>query len=357
MRAQLPIKLRRGSLFLCLACLSACDLPTESPIFETRWTFPIEGTGTTIAVAELLPSSVTISGGEFQVAVDPFSFVETLGGLCSICAEVNGLTVPKPQFQFAFSDVTSLPADVESVNLSTGSLTVRVTNNLGFDPIRPGVGVTGTLTITVYDATIGGRQLDQVILDGTVDALPNGTAVDVPVSLAAGVVSSTIVAVVAVDSPLGDPVLVDTGAQLNIGVTFGVIAATSATIDASGQVIAIDQVAMDVEKIDSDIVENIVSGAVVLDITNPFGVALNVTIDIGGPTIQTISKAVSITSDATSQARLEYTSLELQTFLGQMGVTIGGSGTVDAGAGSAVVTPLQVAVIDTSVDAVVEIGR
>jgi glycerate kinase len=54
---------------------------------------------------------------------------------------------------------------------------------------------------------------------------------------------------------------------------------------------------------------------------------------------------------------LEYTSLELQTFLGQMGVTIGGSGTVDAGAGSAVVTPLQVAVIDTSVDSVVEIGR
>ena len=277
--------------------------------------------------------------------------------LCSACAAVNGTTVPKPPFQFAFSDVTSLPADVESVTLSTGSLTVRITNDLGFDPIRPGVGITGTLTITVYDAMIGGRQLDQVILDGTVDALPTGTAVDVPISLAAGVVSSTIVAVVDVDSPLGDAVLVDTALQLDIGVTFGVMAATSATIDASGQVIAIDQVAMDVEEIDSDIVENIVSGAVVLDIMNPFGVAMTVTIDIGGPTIQTISKTVSITSDATSQARLEYTSLELQSFLGQMGVTMGGSGMVDAAAGLAVVTPLQVAVIDTSLDAIVEIGR
>ena len=357
MCVQLPKPLIKLGLFLCIACFSACDVPTEAPIFQTRWIFPIEGTGTSIAVAELLPSTVTISGGEFQVAVDPFSFAETLGGLCSACVAVNGLTVPKPQFQFAFSEVTSLPADVESVDLSSGPVTVRVTNNLGFDPIRPGVGITGTLTITVYDAMIGGRQLDQVILDGTVDALPNGTAVDVPISLAAGVVSSTVVAVVDVNSPLGDPVLVNTSAQLNVGVTFGVMAATSATIDAAGRVIAIDQVAMDVEDIDSDIVENIISGAVVLDITNPFGVALNVTIDIGGPTIATISKTVDITSDPTSQARLEYDALELQTFLGQTGVTIGGSGTVDAAAGSAVVTPLQVAVIDTSIDAIVEIGR
>ena len=356
MHVQLPKPLTRLALFLCIACFSACDVPTAAPIFQTRWIFPIEGTGTTIAVAELLPASVTISGGEFQVVVDPFSFAATLDSLCSACAAVNGLTVPKPQFQFALSDVTSLPTDVESVDLSTGTVTVRVTNNLGFDPIRPGVGVTGTLTITVYDAMIGGRQLDQVVLDGTVDALPNGTFVEVPISLAAGVVSSTVVAVADVNSPLGDPVLVDTSLQLDIGVTFGVMAATSATIDASGRVIAIDQVAMDVGEIDSNIVESIVSGAVVLDITNPFGVALNVTIDIGGPTITTIQKSVAITSAPTSQARLEYTGLELRSFLGQMGVTIGGSGTVDAGAGSAVVTPLQVAVIDTSLDAIVEIG-
>ncbi len=357
MHAQLPIKLLRGSLLFCLTCLSACDLPTESPIFETRWILPIEGAGTSISVAELLPAAVTISSGTFQVAIDPFSFSESLGGLCSLCVPLNTQTVLKPAFQFPLSDAASLPADVESVELSAGSITVRITNNLGFDPIRPGVGITGSLAIVVYDQMIGGPVLDSVFVDGAVDALPSGTFLDVPISLAPGPVSSPIVAVVTVDSPEGDLVTINTSLRLDVDVTFDMMAATSATIVVAGTMVAIEDVAMDVEDIDSDIVENIVSGGLILDITNPFGVGLTVTIDIGGPTIATIRKTVDITSAPTSQARLDYTSSELQSFLGQPGVTIGGSGVVDPGAGSAVVAPGQVVVIDTSVDIVVEIGR
>lgn len=354
MQAPLPNSLARTGLVFCLFSFSACDLPTATPIFETRWIFPIEENS--ISVDEMLPAAVTTSGEEFEVAVDPFTFPESLGNLCLACLPFDGLVVPKPLLQFSFSDVSSYATDVESFELLTGSVTVRITNGLGFDPIRPGVGVTGSVTVTVYDEMIGGRELDRIVLNGAVDSLSNGTALDLPIDLTAGPVTSTVVAVVDMHSPLGDPVLINTTSQLDVDVTFGVIAVSSATVNVAGRQVALDEVAMDVEKIDSYIVDNILSGALILNLSNPFGVGLTATIDIKSPAIPTISKSLTITSNPTSQVRLEYTRAELRSFLGQMDVTIGGSGTVSTDAGSITVSPGQIVTMKGSLDAVVELG-
>ena len=102
MQAPLPNSLARTGLVFCLFSFSACDLPTATPIFETRWIFPIEENS--ISVDEMLPAAVTTSGEEFEVAVDPFTFSESLGNLCFACLPFDGLVVPKPLLQFSFSD-------------------------------------------------------------------------------------------------------------------------------------------------------------------------------------------------------------------------------------------------------------
>ena len=74
---------------MCLAA-PACEIPTETPSLDQRWIIPVETTQ--LGVNELLPSGVTISGGNFDAQVDDFALSETLGDLCGIC--VNGVTVP-----------------------------------------------------------------------------------------------------------------------------------------------------------------------------------------------------------------------------------------------------------------------
>lgn len=49
--------LRTTTLALTLAALSACDLPTSAPQFESSW--GLKASTDTVTLASLLPSSVT----------------------------------------------------------------------------------------------------------------------------------------------------------------------------------------------------------------------------------------------------------------------------------------------------------
>ena len=150
----------RASVLLSLAVLSGCDVPTSVPLIDVRWVFPIEETS--ISVAELLPSNVAIAGGDFVLSVDPVPLPQTLGGLCGPCAAVDGFTVPKPAFNFVYQSGGTLPADVVSAALVSGSVSLALQNGLGFDPIRPATGVTGTMTITIHDVDASGPALGHI---------------------------------------------------------------------------------------------------------------------------------------------------------------------------------------------------
>ena len=62
------------------------------------------------------------------------------------------------------------------------------------------------------------------------------------------------------------------------------------------------------------------SGSLVLDVQNPFGVAISATMEIGGPGITTLQRVLNIGSGPTSSATLLFTGLELRSFLGKPGV-------------------------------------
>ena len=352
-RLRSPAPLGRVGLLITLAVLSGCDYPTTAPLNDTRWVFPIEDQS--ISVVELLPGNVTVSFGSFQVGVDPFSLNQTLGLLCAACVLLDGQNVPTPPFNVVYNEIGSLGTDVVSVVMESGLISLGIQNDLGFDPLRPAVASPGTMTITVYDGDITGHKLGEVVLDGATVALPTGMLTTIPINLAPGTVTPTILTVIDVNSPLGDTnVLINVNNSLNIAVTVGPILVSSATVNVGGLTVNIDEQQLEVADIDPDIVSNIQIGSLILDVQNPFGVAFSLVVEIGGPGIMTLQRVLDIGIGATSSATLSYTGAELQSFLGMPGVFFRGSGTVTGG--PATVTPAQVAVLEATLDVELELG-
>ncbi|MFQ5536088.1 MAG: hypothetical protein ACE5GJ_01430 [Gemmatimonadota bacterium] len=340
-----------GPLALTIGLLGACDLPTEAPMLEQRWVVSVDDA--TIGVDELLPTGVSASGNAFSVSVDPVTTSEVLGTLCSSCAALNGLTTNKPAFDGTFSTTASLPGEVSSAELSSGSIDVTIRNNFSFDPIQPGGGSTGTVTITISDQS-SGMVLGQTVLDGATDALPAGASVTRVVSLTSATVGSTLMAAVEVDSPAGAMVTINTSESIQVTATPSSILVSSATVDVSGQDVTIDPVDLDVGDIDSTITDHIQNGAIILEITNPFGVGISGTLDINYPG-GTISKSLTIPAQPTSTATLSYSGEELRSFLGQTGVVLTGNASVTGG-GLITVTPGEVATLGSKIDLTLQIG-
>ena len=242
-----------------------------------------------------------------------------------------------------------------AVELVSGSIFLDIQNNLGFDPINPAAGAFGIFRVTLFDTNASGRQLAQVIVDGaTGGSVPAGFS-QIPLNLAPGTVSSTIFAEIDVMSPPGDPVLINTANGFDITVTVGTISVSSASLDVDGLSVNLDPTSLDVSDIDADITDGIQSGSLILDIQNPFGVGVNMSLDISGTGFITLQRNVSIGTGATSQVIVTYTAADLQSFLGKANVLVSGSGTVVA-SGPATVTPTQEVVIAASLDITVEVG-
>ena len=351
-RFRAPL-LRGASLFVALAASSGCDIPTDLPIFDVRWVLPVEETS--ISVTEFLPTNVTVAAGNFDVSVAPVVLSETLGSICPLCVN-SGVPVPKPAFTINYSQTGNLPADVVSAQLVSGSISLAIQNNLGFDPINPAPASSGTFTVTLYDTDINGRPLGQVTLDGaTGGALPPGPTT-IPLTLAPGTISSAIFAVVDLVSPAGDPVLIDVNAAFDITATVVSFLVSSATLNVDGRPVSISATNLDAGGINDSITDRILSGSLILDVQNPFGVGVTMLLDISGPGFMTIQKNVTIGSAATSSVTVPYTPTEWQTFLGQSGVSVSGAGTVVSPGIPATVTPAQVMTIEVTVDLILEVS-
>jgi len=364
MRRVLPIGTvpttpRVGATFnilLLLACagLAACDIPTDAPEWEQRWIVPADET--TVEVEEILPAGVEVTPDNtaFTVQVEPVSFQESLGGLCQPCQILNGLTVPKPPFQGSFQERAPLPSDVVRADVRDAQVRVEAWNGLGFDPIRPAAGSTGTITLSLYDGAPGGRLLDRVVVDGATRAFPPGTLLTETLQFS-GPVEAAVLVVLEVSSPLGDPVTINLDQSLSVEATLLAMEVTSAVADLSGETFEMDETEMDTEDVDESIVDRIQSGALEFQAQNPWAVGASVNVIISGP-FAPITKNFTIPEGLVSEGRIEFTRQELQTFLGQSNVTLTGSGTVNPDAGEATLTPGQALILNTNLDLIIRIG-
>jgi hypothetical protein len=123
---------------------------------------------------------------------------------------------------------------------------------------------------------------------------------------------------------------------------------SSATVDVMSQSVVLDPTTLE-QDIDSDIIDRIIQGTIILEVTNPFGVGLTGTIDIG-PT----SKPFTIPAAPTASVEISYTGAELRSFLALQNPILSGSGTAD---GTAItIAPGQEMTLEATLDFTIEIG-
>ncbi len=351
----------RITLLLAVGLMSACDIPTDTPMLEQQWVVPL--TGTSIEVVEFLPDFVGLNEDStaFTLQVDPIQFQETLGNLCPGCAGLDGLTVPKPSFEDSFHESVELPEDVESAQVQDGRVTVEARNGFQFDPLRPPGGDRGTITLALRDGSVGGPLLDEITIDGDDTSFGPGTTLSRDLEYS-GPVTAAIFVTVTIDSPSGGP---EPGNWVRIGLTDDVeVTATPETLEAAAAEVTVANetfglgiTELDVGDLSSDMVEKIQSGAFELEIVNPWSVGAVVTLTITGPTVAApVVLIASVPAAPVSTVEVEFSQAELQSFLGQDGVIMTGQGTVNQGTPPVTLAPGQTMTIDTKLDLVLLIG-
>ena len=323
----------------CCLILLGCDIPTAMPILEQRWILPLEQAK--IGVRELLPAGVSLKDGVLEVSIDTITTSSSLNTMCVDCAALNGSTVAVPAFTSSFNGSVDLPANISSVEISSGSVHVAVTNGLSFDPLAGG----GSIEATILDGE-GGLQLAHLIFSG---ALSPGTSLTQSISIGNLNVGNEVFAVIKVISPGGQIAPINTSEELSVATTGSALIMGSTTVSLEGHAVEVDVVKLDLDHIGPEIIEKIVNGSLILEVTNPFGVSLSGNINIGST-----SKGFLISENGRSTTTISYTRNELTSFLGEKGVTLSLSGT--ANGTSITLSSHQELTIEGTIDCLIRIG-
>lgn len=342
------MRLGRIAAVVGLGVSAACNVPTDFPIIEQEWIVPLAST--TISLSQLLPNGVSISGSSFAVDVGAFAATRTLGQVCSAC--VNG-TTSLPAFDFTFTSTPqNLPAGLFEGQLTSGTISLQVQNGFSFDPTSNG----GTVTISVIEAS--GRVLGTTTFVGS--ALPAGQTTTRAITVSGGSIGtrfgSQISSRTTIDSKaVGTAVTMNTSSQLTVTATPQNLLMSSAGVSLAGKAFNIDPQDLDVAEIDTDVIDHLQSGAIILDVTNPFG-AMTATIRINYPG-GSLVKNVSLSNDYNPTVTLSYTDAELKRFLGQPSVMLTGNGTMNPAGGLFGVTPTAVVTLKAKLAAKIRLGE
>jgi hypothetical protein len=233
---------------------------------------------------------------------------------------LNGATVPVPPFNASFTATASLPSNVSSATIASGSAQVAVQNGFSFDPTQGG----GSATITVTDGP-NGRQLGQVTF--AAGQLPAGGTATRTLTIAPGTVGSSLVGTTQITSPGGQVATINSNQRVTVTVTPQSFLVSRANVNVSGRSVSVASI--DIPNV-PDFGDEVQEGAIILDLTNPFGVTVNVQLRVrhdGG----TITKTFTVGSAATSTVRIAFTREELQAIIDSEGATLSGTGTVTGG--------------------------
>ncbi len=313
-----------------LLLLSACDIPTSAPNWETRWLVRTEGMS--ISVGSLLPGQVTESADEFVFSVAGGAIVRTLGDICQPCAPLHGLFAPKPAFTTTMQSQIPFPVDLDSIVLTRGSIRIRVTNGMSFDPIRPSAApgsAHGQITITVRN---GSMVLGVHTIDGAAtDFAPGATLLETVTFTQAGLprtIGGTVGLEVTMTSPAGDPVMIDTASFVTTEAADAAVGASAAMVRVQDRMVSATPMTLDLAGIDAELTDRVQRGSLLLDIDNPFAVGGTMTATLSAPGVNLV-RALQVVPGA-SQVTLAYSGAELRSLFGNATVTISVAGPLSA---------------------------
>ena len=345
---------RRSTLAIaCLALSGACKVPTDAPVIDQSWTVPANSTQ--IAVDQLLPSTVTITTDStgFLVTVPSASITRSLGQDCASCAAANGAVIPKPAFVANASTATTLPPEVVSATIASGTLQLSIKNNYNFDPLRPSAAAGSATGFAVITVSSGANVIGKDSVNGATTSFGSGTTLVRPIALSGSISGSSGVTIaMTINSPAGDPVTINSA--LTIVATASVpqpIKITGVSVNVSGKSVT-KAANFDLKKVDSTIIRHATGGMLLLAIANPFNVSGPFTLTLNGygaPIVRTIN----ITAGS-SNVTATFTQAEIQRILGN-DVTYTLTGTVN-GASSIPITPKQVVAVTARFQVGLEVG-
>lgn len=340
-----------------LMSIIACGLPTEvpkTPLIDVRWVVPTQSSR--ITVGSLLPNGVTVlpDSSGFTVAVPNSTITRTLSQDCSTCVATNGFTAPKPAFVATASLSSSLPAEITSSALVGGALQVVMSHNYTFDPLRPNAAPSGAKGYAVITVSNGTTVIGKDSIDGATTPFSPNTSVTRSIPLTGAISgSSPVTASVVVNSPLGDPVLIDASRTLTAKSSAVGLKVASANVTVVGRQFASTD-SIDLKGIDSTVRNRVQSGALLLTLVNPFAVTSTLTVRLTPAGGTTITRIVPLAT-GNSTSRIDFSAAELKSLLGHK-VSLAYSGAVTPTAASVTVSPRQAVVITTRLDLALQVG-
>lgn len=337
-----------------LALTASCDVPTGIPHWQETWNLPAKAT--TISVASLLPAGVAVmpDSSAFRVDVAPTSATRRLGQDCSDCAAANGTTAPKPAFSMTIADSSALPGGLASATLAGDTLTVTIANGLDFDPLRPSATAAGRLLLTVLSGT---TTLARDSVDGATTAIPAGGTLVRRIPLSGTLSGADGIRIAAtLDSPAGDPVLIDSSETVTVTASTGNLLVSNAQVKVQNQDVSAVPLSLDFSGIGNSVSSRVQSGTLDLAITNPFTVQGPATLYFTGTASSgqkiALTKTLLLPSAASSTASVSFATTEVQQLLGAK-VSLQLGAVLSAPSGLVTVTPRQAVGLSTRFEIVV----
>lgn len=362
----IPRRSRVVAYLLALLGFAACDIPSSAPILQQTWIVPTDSA--TIGVATFLPAGVAITGGatpSFAITTSATVVNTTLGAMCAqaACQSATTVSAPTPAFTSPpglLGSTVNLPGGVNSVTVTGGTLNVVITNNLGFDPLKPNGNAApfGRIIFTISSGTVA--RTDTIVGSATI-GVPNGTATTLTTTLPLGVYAASVSIALTVVVPAGGTASLNRNNSFALTSTLQNLAVSQATVVVNN--VAINTSPTTFSLSDVDLAKQVESGAILLDVDNPFTVAGTVNVLLtapaqgGGPAVS-ISKPITIPAQPTSATTVLLSQAELQSLLGKQGVNIRVTGNASGtGAGNSTpITPAGRITLRTRLRLVLNVG-
>lgn len=365
MRTQRSWRARRASLLALAGIVAACDIPSSAPIFQQTWVVP--GDSITVPVTQILPSNIVLDGagtGFLVVVPAPAAFNSTLGALCGqpACQSPGTVVAPVPAFTSSGAALTrtvSFPATVVSAQVTSGTLSLLVNNQLGFDPLRPNGASApfGSVAVTITN----GAASSTTTIGGATTAMANGGSATLSVPIPPGTYTGSFTVAVAFDVPAGGAASLAASNAISIAPSVNTLTVSQVTAVVQNEAIATSPEAYDLD--DVDFADEVQGGSIIIDVANPFTATAALTLEIeapaqaGAPAV-VITKALNIPAAPTSSSTVSLSQLELRSLVGKSGVTMSVSGDANGtGAGNTVsVTPTQRMTLRTTLQLLINVG-
>ncbi len=282
LRAGLRPSLALGASVALLA-VAACELP-EAPEWDIGIIAPI-GLDP-IGIGDFLPGIVQIDSVSdpwvFNIDRQESSVVFSYADMCALWVCAGGISLPVPEFSYTDSLVVLFSdASLASIEGVSGTLSLQVINDLGFEPLRSDATSDGYVALAVRDLG-SGTTLDSLFISAADTTI--GSAYDVTLDFAAAELVDGFVIFFHVFSPDdGQPITIDpASASLSLSASLDGIEVAAATA-------IVDNMSMDtsfVADIDQDtrdeIIDRVISGAYELTLVHDLELNGSLALSIAG---------------------------------------------------------------------------